>query len=146
MSAAERVLGRLVGVKQSAPGRWIARCPAHEDRSPSLSVRELEDGRVLLHDFAGCGVEAVLQALGLTLADLFEAPLAHSLPRAHTSIPARDLLELLDHEVFVAALIVSDIVRDRRVTPNQFNRLSQASARIGAARDSVNPLRITANA
>jgi len=93
VSAAERVLGRLAGVRQNAPGRWIARCPSHEDRSPSLSVRELEDGRVLLHDFAGCGVEDVLGALGLTLADLFEEPLAHSLPRTHTSIPARDLGE-----------------------------------------------------
>ena len=39
MSAAARLLDRLTGVKQTAPGRWIAKCPAHEDRSPSLSIR-----------------------------------------------------------------------------------------------------------
>jgi hypothetical protein len=41
------LLDHLERVKQTGPGRWIARCPAHEDRSPSLSVRELEDGRLL---------------------------------------------------------------------------------------------------
>ncbi|MDE2264100.1 MAG: hypothetical protein KGL45_16380 [Gammaproteobacteria bacterium] len=67
MSAAATVLDRLDGVRQSGPGRWLARCPAHEDRSPSLSIRELDDGRVLLHDFGGCDTQAVLDALGKAL-------------------------------------------------------------------------------
>jgi hypothetical protein len=70
MSAAS-LLERLQEVRSVGTGRWVARCPAHEDRSPSLSVRELDDGRVLLHDFAGCEVEAVLGAVGLNMAALF---------------------------------------------------------------------------
>lgn len=50
--------------------KWLARCPAHEDRSPSLSITEGRDGRVLVHCFAGCKPEAVLKAVGLTFADL----------------------------------------------------------------------------
>ena len=45
--------------------------PAHEDRSPSLSIAEGRDGRVLLHCFSGCRPEAILQALGLGWSDLF---------------------------------------------------------------------------
>jgi hypothetical protein len=41
-----RLLDRLQGVKRTGPSRWIARCPAHEDRRPSLAVRELDDGRL----------------------------------------------------------------------------------------------------
>ncbi|MGE5568911.1 MAG: CHC2 zinc finger domain-containing protein, partial [Rhodospirillales bacterium] len=41
---------------------WMARCPAHDDRSPSLAIHE-RDGRVLVHCFAGCGQEAVIEAL-----------------------------------------------------------------------------------
>ena len=37
--------------KPAGEGTWQAHCPAHDDRSPSLSIREAEDGRVLLHDF-----------------------------------------------------------------------------------------------
>lgn len=48
------------------------RCPAHEDHSPSLSVRLGKDGRVLIHCFTGCTPEAVLTAGGLTWDDLFE--------------------------------------------------------------------------
>jgi hypothetical protein len=138
------LLDRLERVKQMGPGRWLARCPAHQDKSPSLSIRELDDGRVLLHDFGGCEIGDVLAALGLSMSELFEKPLGE-LPRTHSTIPARDLLEALDHEITVAALIVADIVRERRVHPDQFKRFTQAAARIGAARDMVNPARSLSN-
>lgn len=146
MSTAAKILDRLERVKTTGHGRWLARCPAHEDASPSLSIRELDDGRVLLHDFAGCSTEDVLGALGLTLSNLFEKPLEHSPLRTHSTIPARDILEALDHEILVATLILHDVVRQRRISPDQFNRLNQAAARIGAARDMVSPLKVTANA
>jgi hypothetical protein len=146
MSGCAKILDRLERVKQTGPGRWLARCPAHEDKSPSLSIRELEDGRILIHDFAGCQVGDVLAALGLSMANLFERPLAHSLPKTHSTIPARDILEALDHEITVAVLIVGDISRDRGGSFDQLQRLSQAAARIGAARDMVNPARLSAHA
>lgn len=64
-------VARLSGVRGSGP--WTARCPAHEDTNPSLSVREAADGKILLRCFAGCSVEAVVAALGLSLGDLFAA-------------------------------------------------------------------------
>ena len=54
----ELVLSRLDGVKKVASG-FLARCPAHPDRTPSLSVREGVDGRVLLHCWAGCATAEV---------------------------------------------------------------------------------------
>jgi len=47
----------------------VARCPAHDDRNPSLSV-SVKEGRVLIHCFAGCSPDAVLGAVGLTWRDL----------------------------------------------------------------------------
>ena len=64
------VLGQLRNVKANGTGH-TARCPAHDDAHNSLSVREGEDGRVLLNCFAGCEPERVVAALGLTMADLF---------------------------------------------------------------------------
>ena len=129
MSASEKVLDRLAGLRQSAPGRWIARCPAHEDRSPSLSIRELEDGRVLLHCFAGCGAGDVLAAIGLRMGDLFDKPIAHHLPPVRGGFSARELLELNAHEATVVALLASD-ARQRQLTTAEFERLGLAAARL----------------
>ena len=60
-----------VGARRTGPGTWQAHCPAHQDRSPSLSIRAGEDGRVLIHCFAGCPPFAIAAALGLSLRDLF---------------------------------------------------------------------------
>lgn len=49
-----------------------ARCPAHDDRNPSLSVDVASDGRVLLKCHANCDTESVVAAVGLTMADLFD--------------------------------------------------------------------------
>src|SRR6516225_4540761 len=67
----ENLVSRLQA-KRSGTG-WIAKCPAHEDREPSLSISE-KDGVVLLHCHAGCSQEAVLAALeqlGIPKRDLF---------------------------------------------------------------------------
>jgi hypothetical protein len=50
---------------------WMARCPAHPDKIPSLSIAEGEAGRVLLKCFAGCSVESICVALKIKLSDLF---------------------------------------------------------------------------
>ncbi|HZP33627.1 MAG TPA: CHC2 zinc finger domain-containing protein [Candidatus Acidoferrales bacterium] len=68
MNASE-ILDRLQQVRPSRDG-WIARCPSHQDRNPSLSVRERE-GKLLLHCFAGCTVEVICAALKIRVSDLF---------------------------------------------------------------------------
>jgi hypothetical protein len=135
MSAAGKVVDRLQYVRQTAPGRWLARCPGHEDRSPSLSIRELDDGRVLLHDFGGCGTDEVLAGLGLTMADLFPDGCRGEFHAAHARVPTRDLLIILDHEITVAVLILDEIVAKRMVSESQVQRLCEAAARIAKARD-----------
>jgi hypothetical protein len=64
----------LVEARRTARGRWQARCPAHEDRLPSLSICERPDSRILVHCFAGCTVPAILAALRLKSRDLFAGP------------------------------------------------------------------------
>lgn len=65
------LLSRLYGVKATGRSKWMARTPTREDKTPSLSIRELDDGRVLLKDFGGDDTAAVLAAIGLTFADLY---------------------------------------------------------------------------
>jgi len=62
-------LAERLDARRSGTG-WSARCPAHDDRAPSLSITEGDDGRVLLHCHAGCTPEAVCRAVGVSLRDL----------------------------------------------------------------------------
>ncbi|MCK4415294.1 MAG: hypothetical protein KAY32_17305 [Candidatus Eisenbacteria sp.] len=68
----QRVLEHFPDARPSGSD-WIAKCPAHDDHTPSLSISEGDDKRVLLHCHAGCSVEAVLSARGLKHSDLFPA-------------------------------------------------------------------------
>lgn len=67
----DRLLAGLDNVRSAGEGKWTARCPAHPDRENSLSLSTGDDGRALLHCFAGCDPERIVAALGLTLTDLF---------------------------------------------------------------------------
>jgi hypothetical protein len=73
--AADRLLARLEKVRSVGAGKWKACCPAHEDRDPSLAIREADDGRLLIYCFAGCSAAEVLAAVGLSLGDLYPKPL-----------------------------------------------------------------------
>jgi 5S rRNA maturation endonuclease (ribonuclease M5) len=59
--------------RQGTGGQWSARCPAHEDRSPSLSARQIE-GQALIFCHAGCTTANVMAALGVSMADLYDEP------------------------------------------------------------------------
>ncbi|MBX3404148.1 MAG: DUF3987 domain-containing protein [Phycisphaeraceae bacterium] len=57
---------------RKAGAGWCCKCPAHDDRDPSLSIRAGDDGRALVNCHAGCTVDAVCGAIGLRASDLFE--------------------------------------------------------------------------
>ena len=65
----DELLSRLESVRKSG-ANITARCPAHQDDAPSLSVKE-SDGKILIKCFAGCPAESIVAALGLELTDLF---------------------------------------------------------------------------
>lgn len=72
-----QLLALLEGAKRSGDG-WMCRCPAHEDKTPSLSTKLGDDGRILVHCFAGCTTESVMAELGLPMT--FLASPASTLP------------------------------------------------------------------
>jgi hypothetical protein len=57
-------------VKRNGDG-WTATCPAHDDNAPSLSINQGDDGRVLVHCHAGCSIEEIVEAIGISVSDLF---------------------------------------------------------------------------
>lgn len=132
MTPIDLVLGGLSGVRQRQPGQWSARCPAHDDRGPSLSVRETSEHAVLLHCFAGCNVHDITAALGLDVADLF--PLHESMTsqpkRTPRLLTAGQALELLRQEAMLTLVAATNQSRGVNLTEKDLARLLKAVGRI----------------
>ena len=103
----ERLIAALV-VAGREPRRsgdhGTALCPAHPDSKPSLVIDRAEDGRVLVHCFALCPTEAVLAALGLAMADLYERstdPLKATRSKSRR-VRRRPLASIQDHTYAIA--------------------------------------------
>ena len=130
----ETLLSRLDRVKETGPGRWLARCPSHNDKKPSLSIRETEDGVVLIKCWSGCGYEDVVASVGLEAQHLFAKPPENRPPlKPHEKWIPRDVIKALADEVFVVVLAASDILRSETFTELDHARLLLATMRIEAA-------------
>jgi hypothetical protein len=128
------LLDRLEGVKRTGPCTWIARCPAHDDRRPSLTIRETDDSRVLVHCHAGCETASVLDAVGLTFSTLFpDRPLAHCIHPERRPFPALDVLRCVEFEVLVAAVAAGNLANGIELSDADRTRLFFAGQRLQAA-------------
>lgn len=103
----ENLLSRLQLVRPTRGG-WSARCPAHADRSPSLSIG-VSDEKILLHCFAGCSTEAICSALRISIHELFCRP-----RRARR--PEPQCLRAAKHEIARLRARLTPGERERQIT------------------------------
>ena len=126
------ILNRLEKVKQTGVNQYVACCPAHEDKSPSLSVREVADNKILIHCFAECPINEILEALGLSLEDLFPEKLVPSQP-IKRGVSATTALEIIYFEGLVIKTICRIIINKHPIFESDHERLNIAFMRINAA-------------
>lgn len=90
------LLSRLDGVRHAGEKKWKACCPAHDDRNPSLSIRETLDGTLLVKCWAGCSAKEIVAAIGLELRDLFpnSKPPLRNMPSRAAIMFEREVLNL----------------------------------------------------
>jgi len=127
---ADELVSRLQKVRSTGPNKWMACCPAHQDKTASLSIRAEADGRILLHCFGGCGTDDVLGSMGLQFSDVMPERLSHSLPPKRQAIAPSEALRLLRREATLVGIVASDMLAHREVTEETWKRLAQAAARI----------------
>lgn len=94
------LISRLEKVRETGRDRYIAKCPAHDDGDPSLSIRQLPDSRILLKCFAGCGAVDILNSVGLNWQSLMPEdglyePIAERRERAARSDLMVEYLEVV---------------------------------------------------
>lgn len=133
----DKILQRLDGVKKTGPDKWLAKCPAHDDKRPSLSIRGAEDGKVLLKCWAGCGAGEIVSALGLSLGDLFpgdrRSQHQHGTGPMRRPFDYRDALTGVSTDAIVIRFIAGALQRGEALDDSAINRLALAEQRISDA-------------
>ena len=100
-----------------------------------MSIRETEDGRVLVHCFGGCDIQSVLGAVGMDMSDLFPERVERSdysqpLKSLKPAFYASDLLRIASFECLVVMIAAYDMRRGKKLSENDMERLQTAQQRI----------------
>ena len=123
------LLARFEGVKPRADS-YVARCPAHEDDTPSLALRETPDGRTLLHCFAGCDVTDILASVDARVSDLFPDSERHSTRGLRRPYPAAAVLTALAHEVTIISIAAAQMADGEPLSAEDRERVGLANVRL----------------
>ena len=130
------LLSKLEKVKRIGYGKWIARCPCHQDRTPSLSIKD-DNGTILIHCF-GCGVSGVdvCNAVGMDVSDLFPPVDIDpdyeriKMPGRKFGIGADQAMYCLQREAMIIYIIANDMLQNKSIDTPTMDRLRDALRRV----------------
>lgn len=125
--SAEDIVSRLDYVRQTATGTWIARCVAHDDNGPSLSIKDAGGGRTLIHCHAGCGALDVLTALGLDWDALY--------PPSDRNYKAEKRQHERSVDELVVEIALADMAAGKTLSREDRDRAAQAMKRLAVLGD-----------
>ena len=131
---ANEVLNRLTNVKACGDKRWMACCPAHADKSPSLAVCEASSGNVLVHCFAGCHYTEVLDAIGMHPSDLFAESLSNDDPKKPSNYQS---IHGTAKEALICLIAGQTILKGEVLARPDLERLAEAVSKLRAAARAV---------
>lgn len=130
----DNFVSRLSKAKRTGNDSYIACCPAHADKSPSMTVREVEDGMLLVHCFAGCGIDDIAGAIGFSISDLMPDKQPDEL-RKSRRIPfsPSDVLACTKNDAALLYVVMCDLDKGILLTEKQVKEAKKAAARIYSA-------------
>ena len=125
----EKVLSGLQKVKKTGEGKYLALCPAHNDKTPSLAIKAVDD-RVLLHCFGGCETADVLSALNLTFADIMPNECNGNFPKEKKPFYASEVLQTVRDEAQFTHFCAIHMSKGFQLCDADLKRLSMASTNL----------------
>lgn len=134
----DNVLNKLNKVKKTGAYKWIACCPVHQDKTPSLAIRLLEDQRILIHCFGcQCGIEEFCYSIGISIDELFPEKLTKNYQRERQPFNSYDALIALRFEATILSLAAERISKGLPLTEIDAKRIELSRKCIDEAIDYV---------
>lgn len=132
------ILPKLDKVRRTGANNWLACCPAHDDRNPSLTIHAADDGRILVKCFSGCSFEEIVEAIGLGWDVWFPPkPKNDFVAPIRRPFPAADVLEAVAEETMVVAVTAYRLSTDLPLLEGDKERLMLAYQRLAEAHRTV---------
>jgi len=126
----DQLLARLEKTRRTGDGKWLACCPAHNDKHPSLAIKLTDDEKILIHCFAGCDIEAIISSLDLTLADLMPDNPAYKKGSKPPKFNRYELFDRLVFESIILCLAIRQLNNNEALTPDDHKRVLKAEQTI----------------
>jgi len=126
----DNLLNLLEKVRPNGPGKWLACCPAHTDKSPSLAIKQTDDGKTLIHCFAGCDVVSIVSSIGLSLADLMPETVTYKKGAKPPRFNKSELFERVVFEAVILSLAIRQLTSGVELTPEDLSRVELAESTI----------------
>jgi len=131
----DTLLSRLSRVKSTKTNQWVAGCPAHDDKHPSLAIKLTDDGKILIKCWSGCGIDDICDSIGLKVSDLFPRDLTANYERHKRQyFDAATVLRSLEYEAGIIDLAAFAVSKGMALTEEDAARVSLARDRISAAK------------
>lgn len=127
------ILSRFSKVKSTGKGKWMCQCSAHADKTASLSIKDMGDGRILFNCFASCDTYSILQSVGLDWQDV----MPESNPGEHKPVKqviyASEALKLIQFETRIVMVAAYDLAKNKPLQLDELKRLEVSMQRINKA-------------
>ena len=117
---------------RSGKDEYQCLCPAHQDKTASLSIKNLPDERILIHCFAGCAANDILEAVGLTFDDIVPKRLGDFKPVSKPFNPYA-VLKAISNETLLVALAGLEVANGKTLPQEDKDRLMMAVNRLREA-------------
>jgi len=125
-------LGYFEKSYRSGKDEYQCLCPAHNDKTASLSIKNLPDERILIHCFAGCAANDILEAVGLTFEDIVPKRLGDFKPVSKPFNPYA-VLKAISNETLLVALAGLEVANGKTLPQEDKDRLMIAVNRLREA-------------
>ncbi|HET8688990.1 MAG TPA: CHC2 zinc finger domain-containing protein [Methanosarcina sp.] len=135
MSKLDNFLSRLQKVRKTGGNSWLACCPAHGDKNPSMTISEGSDGRVLVHCFSHqCGIDEITGAVGLEIKDLMPDNIGfHRVKPLRMQVNPRDALYAVRDDMTEALVYMKRLQRNEQISMDDSLRFSRIVGRLQMA-------------
>ncbi len=119
----DNLLSKLDKVKPTGNGKWIACCSAHPDKSPSLAIKQTDDGKILLHCFSGCQVSDIVAAAGLELSDLMPENPSYQKGSKPPRFNKYELFDRLAFEAIILSMAIRQLLAKEDLSQEDLSRV-----------------------